>query len=118
MSGKTGVTQAGVIASEPLSSRGGTGRENVGVAAGAAPLDPWQPISTAPKDGLVIMGWGDYRERDGFSPAFMRWSDLAQSWSVNSMPFYPTHWQPLPAGPGERARVNTVEPPYPFGNRP
>jgi len=62
--------------------------------------DRWQPIKTAkPKDGLILVGYGEYRERDGFSPAFMRWYDSINGWAVNSMPFYPTHFMPIPAPP-------------------
>lgn len=55
-------------------------------------------------DGDVVIGWGEYRERDGFEPAFMRFysrdSGLAvKGWYVNGMPFYPTHWLPLPKPP-------------------
>jgi len=60
----------------------------------------WMPIESAPKgDGVILLGWGEYRERDGASPAFMRWYDSISGWSVNAMPFYPTHWQPLPSPP-------------------
>jgi hypothetical protein len=63
----------------------------------------WQPISALePKDGMIVMGWGEYRERDGFSPAFMRWYDSVGGWNVNAMPFYPTHWVPLPAAPAKQ----------------
>ncbi|MCD4661456.1 DUF551 domain-containing protein [Agrobacterium sp.] len=63
----------------------------------------WQDISTLePKDGMIVMGWGEYRERDGFSPAFMRWYDSVGGWSVSAMPFYPTHWMPLPAAPAKQ----------------
>ena len=63
----------------------------------------WQDISTLePKDGMIVMGWGEYRERDGFSPAFMRWSEFVGGWAVNALPFYPTHWMPLPAAPAKQ----------------
>lgn len=62
--------------------------------------DGWMPIDSADKsDGVVIIGWGEYRERDGFSPAFMRWYDDAGGWIVTGMPFYPTHWMTLPSAP-------------------
>lgn len=51
------------------------------------------------QDQMIVVGWGEYRERDGFSPAFMRFSEHLNSWSVSSMPFYPTHWMPLPSPP-------------------
>lgn len=60
----------------------------------------WEPISQVnPVDGLIVIGYGEYRERDGFSPAFMRWYDSVAGWSVNGMPFYPTHFKPLPSPP-------------------
>jgi hypothetical protein len=62
--------------------------------------DRWRKIDKIdPVDGLILIGYGEYRERDGFSPAFMRWSRLTRGWSVNGMPFYPTHFQPIPAPP-------------------
>lgn len=63
-------------------------------------MTEWLPIDlVAPKDGMILIGWGEYRERDGFQPAFMRWYDSIEGWSVNAMPFYPTHWMPLPKPP-------------------
>ncbi len=63
----------------------------------------WQDIGTLePKDSMIVMGWGEYRERDGFSPAFMRWYASVGGWSVSAMPFYPTHWMPLPAAPAKQ----------------
>jgi len=71
-------------------------------------LVAWQDIETAPKgNGTILIGWGEYRERDGFSPAFMRWYDSVNGWSVNAMPFYPTHWQPLPAPPVSQLKDTT-----------
>ena len=74
--------------------------------AANARAEGWLPIESAPKnlDGPV-MGFGEYRERDGFSPAFMRWYPIAEGWFVNSMPFYPTHWQPLPQPPIDAAQA-------------
>ncbi|MGV2110133.1 hypothetical protein ACQZ46_02520 [Agrobacterium salinitolerans] len=63
-------------------------------------LHQWKPIkSLEPEDGTIVIGWGEYRERDGFSPAFMRWYDSVGGWNVNAMPFFPTHWRPLLDGP-------------------
>jgi hypothetical protein len=63
-------------------------------------MTDWMSIELVkPKDGMILIGWGEYRERDGFSPAFMRWYDSVNGWNVNSMPFYPTHWMPVPRGP-------------------
>lgn len=60
----------------------------------------WRDIaSLTPEDGMIVVGYGEYRERDGFSPAFMRWHAVLNGWTVTGMPFYPTHWMPIPAAP-------------------
>lgn len=79
MNDKTGITQHRE-AVKPLSSRGGTGRENVSVAAGAAPLP------NAAKPALdwakVLMRYGAIHERistyedDDESAALVRLCDL------------------------------------------
>jgi hypothetical protein len=62
--------------------------------------DRWIPIDAmVPNEGSIVMGYGEYRERDGFSPAIMRWYGSINAWTVNSMPFYPTHYMELPAAP-------------------
>jgi len=63
-------------------------------------MTEWMPIDLLkPKDNMIVIGYGEYRERDGFSPAFMRWSEWVGGWAVNGMPFYPTHWMPIPKDP-------------------
>lgn len=72
----------------------------------AIPPDPseWRSITEIDgHDGVVLEGWGEYRERDGFQQAFMRWYDSVGDWTVNGMPFYPTHWRPLSNGPSTGA---------------
>lgn len=67
---------------------------------GAVSNGAWNPIDTmVPNEGAIVMGYGEYRERDGFSPAIMRWYGSVNGWTVNGMPFYPTHWMELPAAP-------------------
>ncbi len=79
------------------------GRLKSALSAQVQDVAGWQDISKLePKNGMIVMGWGEYRERDGFSPAFMRWYDSVGGWNVNAMPFYPTHWQPLPAAPAKQ----------------
>ncbi len=65
----------------------------------ASPASPWQPISTAPKDGTHILAWRDsgigmmrWRERRGDTGGF--WDE----WHVKR-PSEPTHWMPLPDPP-------------------
>lgn len=77
----------------------------------------WKDIaSLKPADGMIVIGWGEYRERDGFSPAFMRWYDSIGGWAVSSLPFYPTHWMPLLDGPetpsGKSGDVSPIRAPY------
>lgn len=67
----------------------------------------WQPISTAPKDGTLILGFaiidtqtGNWKMRimshDHYAEVGMRqnWSGWGDSWVG------PTHWMPLPKPPG------------------
>ncbi len=78
-------------------------------------MTDWQPIETAPKDGIVILGWSEYMSE----PAPIRWgrkshgrtgwqavwdgiqviateSDFGTEY-VDPEPI--THWQPLPIPP-------------------
>ena len=69
-------------------------------ALAVMPITEWQPIETAPKDGVfVLITDGDVVQIGYYEDHLMAWrSDAAQCrlWSD------PTHWQPLPAPP-ERA---------------
>lgn len=62
--------------------------------------EPWQPIETAPKDGVfVLITDGDVVQIGYYEDHLTAWrsdADQCRLWSD------PTHWQPLPAPP-ERA---------------
>jgi len=68
----------------------------------AAKLNPWRPISEAPKDGtkiLTAIPWLPYAK-----PLF--WAKYANDWRCPATenrdgPYEPTHWLPLPAPPSE-----------------
>lgn len=69
----------------------------------------WEPLTTAPKDRLVLL-WDD----DVGHPEVARWNEGVHSWLIgypdgdadNSKEvvpftvFAPTHWMELPAKPG------------------
>lgn len=81
--------------------------------AGAAALEPWQEIESAPKDGQSILvyfpqigvwcvSWETTPFADGFWCVYDNKSEPRplRGWSVD-----PTHWMPLPAPPaGWQAR--------------
>lgn len=59
----------------------------------------WQPIATAPKDGTFVLGLTDSDQRA------IAWDEACQGWfSRNHILCRPTHWMPLPDGPGEGRR--------------
>jgi len=59
----------------------------------------WQPIETAPKDGVTILVW------DGEAFDLCLWSDSegfinATAWDDDEYAsLAPTHWMPLPEAP-------------------
>ena len=66
----------------------------------------WQPIETAPKDGLILMSF--YYTNDTFpTEQFTQityWSDSEKGWdgiatSIRLGAITPTHWMPLPKPP-------------------
>ena len=64
---------------------------------GWVPL-PWQPISTAPKDGTKILVWVDGAYMVYFDEDMERWTTDGKTIFVR---FFPTHWMPIPARPKE-----------------
>lgn len=66
----------------------------------------WLPIESAPKDAVVLLGYtphprlaGERRVYEGL------WHEAQGTWtSVNGFLIHrdATHWQPLPAPPGEK----------------
>ena len=66
-----------------------------------ADLTPqWQPIETAPKDGVEILGFDSKNKTyhvtiyDGYS-----WHNPDNHYYSEALGFYPTHWMPLPTPP-------------------
>lgn len=64
----------------------------------------WQPIETAPKDGIAILGYSDG------AMATVRWCALGNYWELvvvggwaEDDEWEPTHWQPLPTPPKDTA---------------
>ena len=62
----------------------------------------WQPISTAPKDGTVVIGYDRsniHADARNYVEFVLwrgdRWID-PETWTIK-----PTHWMPLPAPPQE-----------------
>lgn len=63
-------------------------------------MSEWQPIYSAPKDGVTILAWYSESEEYGL----VEWSgdEIAGCWMDNfdgREVSAPTHWQPLPIGP-------------------
>lgn len=60
----------------------------------------WQPIDTAPKDGVEIVG---HDKATGVShvTSFANgvWHDPDDHYYSEAPPFAPTHWMPLPDAP-------------------
>ena len=86
------------------------------------PLDPWQPIATAPKDGKPILARCQpaYVETGKHMPfdyqAVVWWrghrfKDSQWKWRIhhNDSAAEPTHWMPLPAPPSVDGRQGSGE---------
>jgi hypothetical protein len=63
----------------------------------------WQPIETAPKDGTPVLLFGKFTSLSGAEGGyigqwFQGYSDRGW-WVVSALPFFPTHWMPLPEPP-------------------
>ena len=62
----------------------------------------WRPIETAPKDGTTIILANGERAGIGFWREFTQSGYPWRNWffnMLNSQPYAPTHWQPLPPPP-------------------
>ena len=72
-------------------------------------MTDWQDISTAPRDGTVILGfWGEFI----FPVAWERWPGRVPLWGWRVarwedfnflLAVEPTHWMPMPLPPAPRA---------------
>lgn len=60
----------------------------------------WQPISSAPRDGSYVLGFGPHETRGSYMDAIHFYRDR---WTITWMDGFgePTHWRPLPAPPTE-----------------
>jgi len=82
--------------------------------AAAPPVDGWQAIETAPRDGTAVVGWGFLNSRNDNGPLrsavmvahVMRYRNYASGggdWVSaclsNVISQHPTHWMPLPPPP-------------------
>ena len=57
----------------------------------------WQPIKTAPKDGMTVLLWVPYA-----TPSVSVGYFVYELWfNDGGRPTSPTHWMPLPAPPAE-----------------
>jgi hypothetical protein len=72
-------------------------------AAALRHLSEWQPIETAPMDGTeVILWWPHWSD----TPVTGSWMEKSDQWFSEVCLGYsdddppPTHWRPLPPGPG------------------
>lgn len=67
----------------------------------------WQPITTAPLDQRVLIGWFEVTGQDSMTVAF--WHSTRKAWCNTWMAFssdkdqQPTHWMPLPDPPPKGA---------------
>ncbi len=61
----------------------------------------WQPIETAPKDGVFILVWNIYGINEVFWDAYAEWwhHDVEFDYTFPLRGDLPTHWMPLPAAP-------------------
>ena len=59
----------------------------------------WQPIETAPKDGVLVDLW----HKGGFRVAEVWWDKDDACWSCSMDDLDFTHWMPLPPPPKDEA---------------
>jgi hypothetical protein len=63
--------------------------------------EAWQPIETAPKDGNLILTWGECRAQYAVSYWDDDWNEWLTDFQEKGHPqiVYCTHWMPLPTAP-------------------
>lgn len=63
----------------------------------------WQPITTAPKDGTIILGYFPSRIRKMVPMEWSGWGGgtWCNSTSGANINDDPTHWMPMPAPPSD-----------------
>jgi hypothetical protein len=73
--------------------------------------DVWQPIETAPKGGKWVLLWWPAVTDAAFVGycVFEHWCDAIHGNRVGSQSEGPTHWQPLPHGPAQKASASHSE---------
>ena len=66
-------------------------------------LPTWQPIETAPKDGVGIMTYPHYRvtfwSNECLTVSGKGWAGSWDEYTESFSSITPTHWMPLPAAP-------------------
>jgi len=64
-------------------------------------MSEWKDISTAPKDGSVVLGWWPSMAHTGGYMQSVKFDDFRQAWLVywdlSEVPV--TYWMPLPPPP-------------------
>jgi|SRR6266404_5505544 len=61
--------------------------------------EPWQPISSAPKDGTLILACGQIDGGYWRSTAVWREGKWLSTWFTDEELFEPSNWMPLPQPP-------------------
>ena len=69
----------------------------------AQPANGWMAITTAPRDGTVILVWARWKNAPA-GPAIVEWVARRSEWKRVGEPrsiasAIVTHWMPLPGGP-------------------
>jgi hypothetical protein len=64
----------------------------------------WQPIASAPKDGMPVLIWAEDPYANVWGPFVAAWEPRFEEWWLNGdqdPDWYPnpTHWMPAPEGP-------------------
>ena len=66
-------------------------------------MNEWQPIETAPREGVILLGYAPFWRMEGTRRVYEgRWNEEQQTFtSVNGFLIHDaaTHWMPLPSPP-------------------